>query len=99
MKTYLEKTGRLRDGESLLFLTTVNSFKAASNNIILRWIKNLLGLAGINTNVFKPHWTHSASISYTEQKVPMENILKAEGWRSFRTVAIFYGETVMEAEL
>ena len=30
MKVYFEKTERLRNDESLLFLTTINSFKTAS---------------------------------------------------------------------
>ena len=98
MKVYFEKTERLRNDESLLFLTTINSFKAASWNFILRWIKNLLGLAGINANVFKPYLTHNASTSYTKQKVLIETILKTEGRRSLRTFTTFYGEPAMEAD-
>lgn len=78
----MEKTQSVRNSENLLFSTTIKPFKAVSDDTISRWIKDLRGLAGIFTNVFKPNSTCSASTNYERQLVPIETIIKAGDYLS-----------------
>jgi hypothetical protein len=52
-------------------------------NTISRWIKNVLCLSGINTDIFKAHSTRSAATcAVFIAGIPIVDILKTDGWTS-----------------
>ena len=57
--------------------------KAESCDTISRWIRDKLGMAGINTNVYKPHSCRSASTSKARDNgVSITDIFKWGCWES-----------------
>ena len=61
-----------------LFITHQKPFHPASKDSIARWIKELLTLAGINTDLFIPHSCRAAAASHAESlNFPISQILKA----------------------
>ena len=53
--------------------------KPAHKDTIARWIKELMKLAGIDTDTFKPHSCRSASASAAKRSgIPIDQILQRE---------------------
>ena len=53
--------------------------------------------AGIDTNIFKPHSTRSASTSAAKAaNVPIQEIMTIAGWRSDSVFAKFYNRPVRD---
>ena len=58
---------------------------------IARWIRSILGSAGIDTAVFKGHSTRSASTSKARAgRVPLEEVIKMADWSGTSTFTRFY---------
>ena len=91
LEEYLERTESIREGCDKLFLSYLKPHKEASKSTIARWIKTLLGLAGIDTTVFSAHSTRAASASAMKAcGVPIGQILQTAGWSSEKTFAKHY---------
>ena len=89
MTQYLERTKHLRQGQNLI-ISTVKPHKAASKNTIGRWVKLILGKAGVD-RCFTTHSTRSAATSMARLKgLPLQTIMRAAGWSNARTFAKFY---------
>ena len=59
--------------------------KPVSSSTIARWLKVLLGKAGVNTEIFKAHSVRSASsctLAAAAAGVTTSDILKVAGWNS-----------------
>ena len=90
---YLERTKNLRNDEKLL-ISTIKPHKAATKSTVSRWIKFVMGKAGIDT-AFKPHSTRAAATSKAKLSgVPIETIIKTAGWSSTSVFAKFYDKPV-----
>ena len=63
LKAYEERTASFQEGQgsSVLFLTTIKPHFPASSSMIARWLKSLLGKAGIDTAIFKAHSVRGAA--------------------------------------
>ena len=61
LKEYLKRTGVLRRDHSRLFVITCEPFSPARDRTILRWVKSIMVLAGIDINLYSPHSFRSAS--------------------------------------
>lgn len=92
LKCYLEATQSTRpQNEDFLFTTHKAPFKRASKQSLSRWVKQTLNMAGINTDIFKPHTTRHASTSAAlKQGVPIQSIMNTAGWTQESTFARFY---------
>ena len=57
LRAYEDRTwgSRPEQGPKPLFLTTIRPHNPASSSTIARWLKGLLGKAGIDTSIFKAH--------------------------------------------
>lgn len=78
-----------------LFVSFARPHKAVSKDTIARWIRTVMGLAGIDTAKFKAHSTRSASTSAAlRHKVPIDTVLKTAGWSNAGTFARFYNKKV-----
>lgn len=95
LKEYLEKTKERRGDINSLFITCSKPYRKASKDTLARWIKNSLRKAGIDTSIFAPHSTRSASTSKARSSsVSIGTILKTGGWRSERTWAKHYSRVI-----
>ena len=73
--------------------------KPASYDTISRWIKDELGMAGINGNVYKPHSCWSATTNKARNNgVSITDILKRRCWKSQNTFTKFYFKEITNKE-
>ena len=91
---------KLVDANTEGFIITYSKpYKPASSDTISRWIKNELGIAGINTNVYKPQSCRSASASKARVNgVSITDILKQGCWKSQNTSPKLYSEVIINQE-
>ena len=89
-KLYVIYTQQFRKDDSL-FITLLKPHGAISRATYGRWIKEVLTSAGVNTNIFGPHSTRSASTSAAlAAGAPINVILDAASWASDLTFTRFY---------
>lgn len=91
MTEYLSRTGNLRGAETRLFVSYTRPHKPIGADTVSRWVKATLTAAGIDTKLFKPHSTRSASSSAAASKdTPLDTILSTVGWSSSAVFAKYY---------
>ena len=87
LQFYLDRTSSLRKGDKL-FISYQKPFKEVSSDTISRWIKKVLSQVGIQSTA---HSTRSLSTSLAAASgLPIQEILKAAGWRNESTFTQFY---------
>ena len=97
LNAYLERTKPHRSGILQLFLSFQKPFKAVSCDTISRWLKSVLDMAGIDTNIFSAHSTRTASTSCAKAKgLPSHVIMAAADWHSESTFAKFYDKCILK---
>ncbi len=95
LKEYIDRTSNIRLGEDRVFISFVKPHKAVHVDTIRRWITTIMALAGIDTNMYKPHSTRAAATSKANSKnVPIEHILQAAMWKSGSTFGRFYNKPI-----
>ena len=75
---YLRATEKLRNSSKLL-VSYIKPYGAVTSSTIGRWIKTLLGQAGIDTEIFSGHSTRCASTSKALMSVSTDVILATAG--------------------
>jgi len=94
LRMYIDKTAEQAvtiNSPKPVFVTSRKPFRRAKPGTIGHWIKDVLQLAGVNTEVFSAHSTRSASTSWAASKgVPINDILKAANWSSQTTFEQYY---------
>lgn len=101
IRCYIDNTREKRKGgvEEHLFIGLIAPFKPVSTNTISRWIKDLLGQAGIDTDFLKAHSVRGAGTSKEVTKgVSMDAILRAGHWASESTFRRFYQRATESSE-
>ena len=97
LRHYFKRTELLRSGSQLL-INHQKPHKAVSKDTISRWIKLTLQKAGINTTIFKPHSTHSASTSAAAaSSLDITKILKTANWTRASTFQKFYRKDIVKS--
>ena len=77
LDTYLDRTKHRRLGKCQLLLSFQKPYKEVVSSTISGWIKKVLKLAKIDTDIYKAHSTRSASTSNVKLKgLPLGDILK-----------------------
>ena len=80
-------------------ITYGKPYKLLSSDTISRWIKDELGMASTNTNVYNPHNCQPASASKArDNEVIITEILKRDCWKSQNTFAKFYSKDIINQE-
>ena len=93
LKQYLQKTNQVRDGNDKLWLSFYKPHKPVTKDTIARWIKTVLGKAGIDTSSYTAHSTRAASTSaVSSANLPIDIIMKVAGWSSENTFQKFYNK-------
>ena len=96
LKSYIEKSKKLRGQEKQLFISFQKPYMAVSKSTLSRWIRCVMDEAGIDTSYFKPHSTRAASSSSALiNNVPIDEILETAGWSNSKTFKKFYNKTVI----
>ena len=90
---YLQATEKLRNSSKLL-VSYIKPYKAVTSSTIGRWIKTLLGQAGVDTEIFSGHSTRCASTSKALMSVSTDVILATAGWTEESTFRKFYNKPV-----
>ena len=100
IQCYLGMRENLVDANTKEFIITYGKpHKPASSDTISRWIKDELGMAGINTDIYKPHSCQSASSSKARDNgVGITDILKRGCWKSQNTFTKFYSKDIINKE-
>ena len=98
VKEYIKRTKAVRTS-SQLFISYQKPHQAVLKGTIAHWIKLVLKLSGINTEIFQGHSVRSASCSKaSRQGVQLNVILKQGGWRSASTFQKYYNKPLSQAE-
>ncbi len=94
---YRERTKSVReiikeaDEKQRLILSFKKPFKAVKSATLARYVKEFLGMAGIDITVFTTHSTRSASSSKMNNLgLSLKDISKAAGWKGDSTFQRFY---------
>ena len=90
---YLQATEKLRNSSKLL-VSYIKPYKAVTSSTIGRWIKTLLGQAGVDTEIFSGHSTRCASTSKALMSVSTDVILATAVWTEESTFRKFYNKPV-----
>ena len=90
---YIKRTRLLRKSKKL-FISYVKPHNKVSKATIARWVKTVLGLSGVDTNIFKAHSTRSASTTGAKGlNVPLATILRTAGWSRDSTFSKYYDKS------
>jgi integrase len=96
LTVYLSRTALTRKACTKLFLTLSKPFKAASPNTLSRWIKGVLGQAGVDITTFTAGSTRAAAASKAKaQGAPVAQILHMGGWSRASTFTKFYDKPIL----
>ena len=77
------------------FFTHRRLHHPASKDTIVRWVKTVLHLSGVNIEIYKPHSCRSASASHAKiAGVPLEVVLWAGQWKSLDCFTRFYDRVI-----
>ena len=103
LRAYLARTAHWRvDGsrQEQLFLSFVKPHGPVSSATISRWLKDLMSLAGIDTDKFKGHSVRGAATSKVwNAGLTVEQILEKANWSGANTFLKFYGREVVEKDV
>ena len=95
MKDYITRTEPLRGHEQRLFISSVPPHKAVSKSTIARWLKALMGRAGVDISVYASHSCRAASASAAAEKgLQINKIMQAAGWSSEKTFQTYYQKII-----
>ena len=93
IKQYMEQRGDLC-GDPHLFITTKprnGAYNAAHHDTLARWIKEVLGAAGVDTQKYQSHSCRAASTSAAALAgVSLSTIIKSASWSNVTTFRKFY---------
>lgn len=80
-----------------LFISFVHPHRGVSKDTIARWLRTVMELAGIDTDIYKAHSTRSAATTAAlKYKVPLDSVLKTAGWSNVGTFARFNNKRVLD---
>ena len=84
---------------SQLLVSFIKPHNAVAKSTVAGWVKQILIMSGINTDIFKPNSTHSASSSHARLSgLSLSDILK-RGSTSYETTwEMFYNKPIMTFE-
>ncbi|MPC71530.1 hypothetical protein E2C01_065807 [Portunus trituberculatus] len=80
IKHYLDRTSSIHGSLTGFFVTTRPPVRLASRDTLRRWVRDVMGAAGIDITVFSPHSTRSASSSKAARMLPLATVVSTIGW-------------------
>ena len=99
LDTYLDRPKDRKLGKSQLLLSFQKPYKEIVSSTISGWIKKVLKLVKIDTNIHKAHSTSSASTSNVKLKgLSLADMLKRGSWSKKSTWQRFYNKDIICSE-
>ena len=99
LDTYLHRAKGRRLGKSQLLLSFQKPYKEVVSSTMSGWIKKVLRLAKIDTDIYKAHSTCSTSTSNVKLKgLSFADMLKRGSWSWKSTWQRFYNKDIVCAE-
>ena len=98
---YIEATSiwREKNQTSHLLVSFIEPHNAVAKSTVAGWVKQILIMSGINTDVFKPDSTRSASSSHARLSgLSLSDILKRGSWSNKTTWEKFYNKAILTFE-
>ena len=90
LNEYIKRTKILRNSTKL-FVSYCKPHEPVGKDTISRWVRTMLCMAGVNTELFKAHSTRAAATSTANVKhIPITSIMKAAHWSNDCTFRKFY---------
>ena len=94
LNEYIIRTRSLRS-DSKLFLSFCKPYKSVTKATISRWVRTVMSMSGIDTDIFQAHSTRTASTSVASVRhVPLTSIMTAAHWSKECTFRRFYQKPV-----
>ena len=91
LELYIGATQPLRGNSSQLFISFIKPHRPVTSSTIVRWLKEVIHEAGIDTSIFKAHSVRAASTSAAANSgISTNEILEAADWSSSSTFQRFY---------
>lgn len=98
LKEYIYRTPRLRKGEDQLLIKSVKPHEKIARNTVSSWTKKVFKAAGIDTKIFGPHSTRSASTSAAiAEGINLNTLLQQASW-STATFAKHYNKPIVDVK-
>ena len=92
---YIKRTEQFRGEEHQFFISYTKPHKGVKPCTLAGWLKSMIGMAGIDTNVFKAHSTRGASTSKAFKfGLSIGQIMSRANWKSVGTFNRFYNKPV-----
>ncbi len=96
---YLERTKLLRKNakETRFFISYRKPHRRVTKDTIARWLKAIMGKAGIDISKFKAHSVRAAATSTADARdVPVTEIMRTAGWSREKTFRQFYKKPILQ---
>ena len=86
---YIDRTKEVRKSKQVL--VSFKTFQEVTTSTVARWLREILSLSGINTDVFKAHSFRGAAVSAAYHKgCSLKRILDTADWSSDKNFKKFY---------
>ena len=98
---YIERSSiwREKNQTSQLLVSFIKPHNAVAKSTVAGWVKQILIMSGINTDILKSHSTRSASSSHARiSSLSLSDILKRGSWSNKTTWEKFYNKPIMTFE-
>ena len=97
LESYLTRRKSWGVKEPQVLVSFTKPHKPVCSSTVSRWLKQILGLAGIDTSIFKGHSTRSASSSKAEVSgASVSDIMKQGHWSRTSTFQRFYKKEILD---
>lgn len=96
LNEYLSRTSTLRGTEDSLFISIKPPHVGVTSQTLSRWLKSVLELANVDTNIYKAHsFRHVSTSKAMNNNVNLDVIFSRAGWsKGSLTFARFYNRPV-----
>ena len=99
LNEYIKRTSSVRNSDQLL-ISYVKPHKPVTKATVARWIKQMLLLSGVDTEIFSAHSTRAAATSRAKFcQVPFDTILRTAGWSGDSTFTKYYNKDISQEGL
>ena len=87
--------------KTLFFIKTLlesaKPFRPVGSQTLSRWIKTILRMSGVRTDIFGAHSTRSASSSKAKLAgLSVDSVLESVGWSNEQTFARYYNKNIVD---
>ena len=101
IECYIERTSIWREKNETcqLLVSFIKPHNAVAKSTVSGWVKQILVMSSINTDIFKPHSIHSVSSSHARLSgLSLSDILKRGSWSNKTTWERFYNKPILTFE-